>query len=215
MNTPEMMSSDSEPNTLDACEALLRSRHSVRRFRPAPIPDSLIRRLLDLAILAPSAHNAQPWRFAVATRHETRAQLARAMSADFARDMVSDGIPPDVVAQRVAWSKTTITNAPVVIVLCLSMVAMDVYPDPDRAAAERDLAVQSVALAGGHLLLAAHAAGLAGVWLCAPRFCPRTARQALDLPTGWEPQGLILLGYPEEEPRATSRESIEEVAIWR
>ena len=42
---------------------LLRWRRDVRRFRTDPIPELLIEELLDLACLAPSVGNAQPWRF--------------------------------------------------------------------------------------------------------------------------------------------------------
>ena len=38
-------------------------RRDVRRFRRDPVPDSLIETLLDIAQLAPSVGNAQPWRW--------------------------------------------------------------------------------------------------------------------------------------------------------
>ena len=43
----------------------LRSRRSIRRFRPEPIEDAVIERILTTATYAPSAHNRQPWRFCV------------------------------------------------------------------------------------------------------------------------------------------------------
>ncbi|MGC9397846.1 MAG: nitroreductase family protein [Anaerolineae bacterium] len=196
-------------------EQLLRTRHSVRRFRPDPVLRSLVRQLLELATLAPSAHNAQPWRFAVLTTPAVRRRLAQAMAADFRRDLEADGVPPARVDALVSASIQTIGDAPVVIVLSLSMANMDRYPDTRRQAAERDMAVQSVALAGGQLLLAAHAAGLGGVWLCAPRFCPETVRQTLTLPKTWEPQGLILLGHPDEPPPAEkARRPLSDVVRW-
>ena len=42
---------------------LLRWRRDVRRFRTDAIPETLVEELLDLACLAPSVGNAQPWRF--------------------------------------------------------------------------------------------------------------------------------------------------------
>ena len=67
---------------------------------------------------------------------------------------------------------------------------------PSRQQSEHWMGIQSVALAGGHLLLAAWAEGLGGVWMCAPLFAQAAASQALDLPGSWQPQALILLGYP-------------------
>jgi coenzyme F420-0:L-glutamate ligase/coenzyme F420-1:gamma-L-glutamate ligase len=74
------------------------------------------------------------------------------------------------------------------------------------------MGVQSVAMAGCTLLLAAHAVGLGGVWLCSPLFAPDQARSVLDLPDEWDPQGLILLGYPARMPEARPRQSVEKVA---
>jgi coenzyme F420-0:L-glutamate ligase / coenzyme F420-1:gamma-L-glutamate ligase len=76
------------------------------------------------------------------------------------------------------------------------------------------MAVQSVALAGGQLLLAAHAAGLGGVWMCAPLFAPQEVRQALELPADWEPQGILLLGFPEKVPPPRERRSLPEVVRY-
>jgi 5,6-dimethylbenzimidazole synthase len=42
---------------------LIAWRRDVRRFRPDPVPAELIDHLLDLAQLAPSVGNSQPWRF--------------------------------------------------------------------------------------------------------------------------------------------------------
>jgi len=44
---------------------LLKTRRSIRRFRPDHLPEDLARRLLETAIHAPSAHNLQPWRFVI------------------------------------------------------------------------------------------------------------------------------------------------------
>lgn len=46
---------------MDVSEAV-RKRQSVRAFKPDPVPGELVRRLLDLAALAPSGGNLQPWR---------------------------------------------------------------------------------------------------------------------------------------------------------
>src|SRR5687768_2063471 len=43
----------------------LRTRRSIRRFKPDPVPASVIEEILTTATYAPSAHNRQPWRFAV------------------------------------------------------------------------------------------------------------------------------------------------------
>lgn len=177
---------------------LLLARRSIRRYRPDPVPRALIDELLEAAIWAPSAHNRQPWRFAVLDGPQRKATLAQAMGAQLRADLTADHVPEDVIRQDVERSRARITQAPVVILLALSMVDMDVYSDAERRQHEWTMAVQSVAMAGQNLLLAAQARGLGACWRCAPLFCPEVVRATLVLPPDWQPQALITLGYPAE-----------------
>jgi nitroreductase len=77
------------------------------------------------------------------------------------------------------------------------------------------MAVQSVAMAGENLLLAASAEGWGACWMCAPLFAGDEARRALDLPQDWEPQGLVLLGEAAEAPAPRGRKSLTDVTLWR
>jgi coenzyme F420-0:L-glutamate ligase/coenzyme F420-1:gamma-L-glutamate ligase len=195
--------------------ALARDRHSVRRFRDTPVARNLLERIIGAALQAPSAHNRQPWRFLVLTQRADRELLAAAMSERLRRDRARDGDHSAAIEQDIARSWMRITGAPAVVVLCLTMDEMDQYPDSRRSEAEYQMAVQSTAMAGENILLAAHAEGLGGCWLCAPLFSGQEVRQAFNLPASWMPQGLILLGYPQDESRKRGRKSLEEVSRWR
>ena len=173
---------------------LIKSRRSIRRYRPEGIPQETISRLLTAAAWAPSAHNRQPWRFAVLTRPAGKIRLAMAMGERLRADRTADGDDPDDIERDVSRSYARLTGAPVLIVVCLSMADMDYYPDARRAHNERLMAVQSVAMAAQNLLLLAQAEGLAACWLCAPLFTPELVRDTLELPADWEAQGLITLG---------------------
>ena len=194
---------------------LMRLRRSVRRFRPAPIAEDRLRRVLEAARLAPSAHNRQPWRFVVLRQERERARLADAMAARLRSDRLADGADPASVEADVARSRRRLTEAPCAILVCLTLDPMDRYPDARRAGAEERMAVQSVAMAGENLLLAASAEGLGACWMCAPLFAPEEARRALELPGDWQPQGVVLLGDPAEEPGPKPRLNLEEVTLWR
>jgi coenzyme F420-0:L-glutamate ligase/coenzyme F420-1:gamma-L-glutamate ligase len=190
----------------------IRSRRSVRRFLPDPVPDEILQRIMETALWAPSAHNRQPWRFAVLAGAASRKCLTDAMGEDFRRDLLADGLPLEQVEAQVERSRQRIVEAPVAILLCLDSVEMDTYPDERRQEAEYQMVVQSVAMAGQNLLLAAHAEGLGAVWICAPLFAQDTARRALSLPETWQPQGLVLLGYIKAITSTRGRKSIAEVA---
>ncbi len=194
---------------------LMRRRRSVRRFRSTPLPEAQLRRVLEAARLAPSAHNRQPWRFVVLRDGAERERLAEAMAARLRADRLADGADPKDVEADAARSRTRLTQAPCAILVCLTLQAMDRYPDARRAAAEERMAVQSVAMAGENLLLAASAEGLGACWMCGPLFAPQEARRVLDLPDDWEPQGIVLLGEAAEDPNPRGRLSLEEVTRWR
>jgi len=177
----------------------IRNRRAIRRYEKRAIPRPLLDRLLEDAMWAPSAHNRQPWRFAVLTRQADIARLATAMGEKLRADRSADGDSPAAIERDVTRSYERLTGAPVIVLVCLSMVDMDSYPDSSRAQAERTMAVQSVAMAANNLWLLAHDAGLGACWLCAPLFVPELARTILSLPADWEPQGLLTLGWPAEK----------------
>jgi F420 biosynthesis protein FbiB-like protein len=193
----------------------LRSRRSIRRYTPEPLPHEQIERLLAAAVSAPSAHNRQPWRFAVVTRGDVKERLAASLGERLRADRLADGDPPEAVAHDAARSYARITGAPAAIAACLTMADMDLYPDQRRQAAERTMAVQSLAMAVQNLLLAAHAEGLGACWMCAPLFSPEVVCAALDLPAGWEPQALVTLGRPVGPGKERGRKRLNEVVLWR
>jgi F420 biosynthesis protein FbiB-like protein len=197
---------------------LIKTRRAIRRYQDQPVSREQISQLLELARWAPSAHNRQPWRFAVLTQSADKIRLAEAMGQRLRQDRTADNDPTEAIARDVTRSYARITGAPVVIVVCLSMVDMDKYPDPQRRRNEWVMAVQSVSMAAQNLWLAAHRAGLAMCWLCAPLFVPELVSQTLSLPTDWEPLGLMTLGYPADDDPAKEkikpRKSLDENVIW-
>ena len=127
---------------------LLRQRRSLRRYHADAVPDDYIEQILEAAIWAPSAHNRQPWRFAVIREEETKARLARAMGAKLRSDLSADNVPQRVIDADVDRSYQRISAAPLLILLCMSLRDMDVYGDGRRDAHERTMAQQSAAMAG-------------------------------------------------------------------
>lgn len=183
----------------------------MRRFKPDPVPDSVIQSVLSTATYAPSAHNRQPWRFCVVTDLSVKIDLAEAMAIDFERDLTRDGLSPEKIQAQLKRSYDRITSAPVAILLCLDMSEMDSYPDEKRQYAERMMAIQSVAAAGLQLLLAAHAEDLGGVWVCSPLFVQETIKKTLNLSTAWEPQAMFFVGYPTEIPEVREKKLVQDI----
>jgi F420 biosynthesis protein FbiB-like protein len=187
----------------------LRTRRSMRRFRPDPVPESVIEEILATATFAPSAHNRQPWRFVVVTQADVKTRLGQAVTGKMRADMQAEGASQTDIEKRAATSLRRMDEAPVVIVLCRDKtdVRVDTYE-------EALMGIQSTAAAGLQLLLAAHAEGLGGNWVCWALYAQEETRAALNLPESWEPQAFYFLGYPDEAPEAKDRKSVKEVAKW-
>ena len=191
--------------------AFLRSRRSIRSFKTDPVPPEILQRILETAICAPSAHNLQPWRFVVLTSATSKSRLAEAVVGKFRRDMIKDGLPAVEIEMRVKKSMRRAGEAPLIVVLCRDKKMIKPLTDDFNQQAEALMGVQSVAQAGLQLLLAAHAEGLGGTWICWPLFAPEETQWALGLTSDWEPQGMIFLGYPDETPEMSTRMPLQEV----
>jgi F420 biosynthesis protein FbiB-like protein len=181
-------------------------RRSVRRYANRPVPLDAIDQLLAAATRAPSAHNSQPWRFAVITTASVKARLADRMGERLRSDRLRANDRVEEIDRDVARSRERITSAPVVIVVCLSIKNDDQH--------ERLMAIQSVAASIQNLLLAAHEAGLGACWMAAPLYCPAVIRDVLQLPDDWEAQALITIGYPADEGRRRERVDFREITVW-
>lgn len=208
------MTKSSPPLPDTELAAHIGERRSVRRYRPCSISRDIVERLLTAAGSAPSAHNKQPWRFAVLDTFDGRHTLAQAMGHKLRRDRTADGDAFESIEADVARSYQRITQAPVAIVLCVDMRDMHHYSDQARNDAEYLMAVQSTAMAAQNLLLAARAEGLGACIMCAPLFCPEVVIESLQLPPEWRAQMLVTLGKPAAPGKERPRLSLDQITQW-
>lgn len=176
------------------CEELLRlisTRKSVKVPGDGDVSLQEIIRALEVAVTAPSAHNAQPWRFVVVKDPGVKLRLLKEMAKDWERDLRADGLSEDEIRMRIKDSMDRSMKASVLIVVCMTMEDMHRYPDERRMACERVMAIQSVAAAIENMLLAFHAMGISACWRSSALFAPDTVRSVLGLPKGFEPQAIV------------------------
>jgi coenzyme F420-0:L-glutamate ligase/coenzyme F420-1:gamma-L-glutamate ligase len=184
------------PTSTDDLHTFLRTRRSIRRFQSDPVADSVIERILTTATYAPSAHNLQPWRFVIVADASARSRLGQALTSAMRADMLSEGASESNIEQRTVNSLRRINEAPVIIVLCRDVTAVREHNREDEI-----MSIQSVANAATYLLLAVHAEGLGGNWICWPLYAQEETQSALELPEAWEPQGLFFVGWSDETPK--------------
>jgi nitroreductase len=158
---------------------LVASRASVRRFdADRPVSDEHLTAILEAARLAPSASNAQPWRFVIVRDPAVKARF------------VEEAFSGIYLASRRI-------GAPVYLALCGVHGAVDVA---SRAAGHSSYTLTDCGIAGEHAVLAAAELGLGTCWI--GMFDRRRARRLLGIPAGVELIALIALGWPAEPAHA-------------
>lgn len=156
---------------MDPYEMIL-SRRTIRRFRPQPIGQEILDRLVDAARLAPSAANRQPCEFIVVDEAGLVEQVFTLVR--WAGYIAPAGDPPE--GQR-----------PVAYVLVL--INRDKTPDP---------APHDAAAAVMNIIYAAQAHGIGSCWMQA--IDRRGLRHLLGVPEPCEIDSVVALGYPAESP---------------
>ncbi len=194
---------------------VVKSRRSIRKFKPEKLPREAICSLLDLARWSPSAHNTQPWRVVVVDKPELKARLAKEMGQVWISDLIRDGIEKNEAEKREKaknWDRITSSSA--VIMICLDRSVVYKHTDSRRRRVEYITAVQSVAAYTQTLLLAAQNHAVGACWACTPLFCSRRVRKVLELPKNLEPQAMVIMGFPDENPLPPSRKSLDEICAF-
>lgn len=204
-----------EKKTLEEREHILKfieSRRSSKFLETGEVQIEFVKRALKTAIHAPSAHNAQPWRVVVVTDRKIITRLLEEMAETWKRDLELDGYPDWKIDTLIRESMERTLRASLLIVVCLTMENMHVYPDDRRNRCEYLMAVQSVAAFIENLLLSLHALGLGACWRCGPLFAPDAVRKVLNIPDHVEPQAFIEVGFP-GGIRDSGRKPVEEIAF--
>ena len=205
------------------------SARAIRKFRPDPVSDEILARILDAGIRAPSGGNRQQWLFIVVKDREQRAKLAavyrkasKIVSAFYAlrprpahlgdaayRKMLSAG----------TYLYEHMDEAPVLLVPCIRPEDLE-YPAIAKTADPASLANQidrtkcaSIYPAVQNIILACRAFGLGTVITTNHLICENEVREVLQLPAEIQTHALMPIGYPQAGFGPVRRRPITEVAM--
>lgn len=163
---------------------LAEKRCSIRKFKPAPVPEEMLNEVLQAGSLAPTAKNLQPFHFIVVRKSEKLDELASAYPAPFFRE------------------------APVVVVICTEASkgwTRDRYDGKNYCDVDAAIAID-------HMTLAAADLDLGTCWIGA--FDPDKVTDVLGLPDGIEPIAMLPMGYPDEAGREKTRKPFDELVRY-
>ena len=188
---------------------LVKKRRSIRRFKPDPIPDEYLDKILGVARWAPSGFNMQPWEFVVVRKPELRKNIVKYINAYWAQ--VKNMEAARESWQGKPWQATGVldagmdfTTAPVFIILygdprTRAGLPMGVRYDSNRCSL---IFTSGLASAFLYMHLAATTLGLASQWVSAitTPFASVMTKHLLGIPAEMETFDMIALGYPALQP---------------
>jgi nitroreductase len=175
-------------------DEIIKNRRSARSYKAAPVEKEKIMQLLEAARLAPSACNAQPWKFVVV---ETPA---------LKNEVFKEGLNNLVVPNK--WA----ADAPVIIAVC-SQTKFFVHNIAEKIQ-DVDYHLIDLGIACEHLVLKAEELGLGTCYI--GWFRGKEIKKILKLPSSYKVECLITLGYAKDMPaNPAPRKAIEEIAEFK
>ena len=182
---------------------VVESRHSVRDFRPDPVPAEVLEKLTRAAQLAPSAMNSQPWRFYVTTG-EHRQQIGRVVAQTTVHlSEYMDVLGPERYEFAVKWY-SSLGDAPAIIVVTMQR-AEDDFTQLNR--------LISLGAAIENLLLAATDAGLGACNITFSFWVRDDLAATVGAGDDEEVVSVIALGYPSDMPVAAPEHDLDHAAM--
>jgi nitroreductase len=208
--------------TVELYEAM-RTLRAVRRLRPDPIPDDVLRRVLEAATWAPTGGNRQAWRVIVVKDPARKQRLGelykkiavpfiQSYSARFTALPEAERVKAEKMLRSGLYLAEHLGEVPVLCIFCF-------HPD---GLAVTDADLDRVSVVGGgsiypavqNLLLACRAEGLGCVLTTLLCKAEPEVRELLAIPQPWGTAAAVPIGYPQLRGHGPiSRRSVEEMAF--
>jgi len=170
---------------------VIKSRRSIRKFKPDPIPEEYLEEILECAILAPNARNQQKWHFTVIQNKEIIAK----MTSILRENLLKSGI--DFLVERAKDPNfNPFGGAPVVILITADKSARFVEFDCAAAAENIMIAAESLGL-GSHVMAMTEFIFMSDEG--------KNLKKELGVPEGYEHICTVALGYKDENPQPKPR----------
>jgi len=170
---------------MDVFEAI-NGRRSIREYKPDPVSEEIVDRLLEAVRWAPSWANTQCWEVVVIREPEIKAKLAEALSP-----------------RNPALS--SLGEAPVLLVFC-GIRNLSGFKRGEAITDKGDWFMFDIGLAVENLCLAAHSLGLGNVII--GNFDARKLEALLGVPENISVVAITPLGYPQKEVFAPRRKEL-------
>jgi len=191
------------------------TQRSMRRLKADPVPDAVIRQILDLTICAPSGGNRQGWSFVIVRDQAKRARLGELYREAWGELMKApyyagaSKAPPDSREGRMLASARHLSeHLGEVPVLVLACIALDPGARPTLTTGA------SIYPAVQNLMLAARGLGIGTCLTTIHKYRDAQVKELLGIPANVETAALIPMGYPLGKFGRPPRQPAAEVTHW-
>jgi nitroreductase len=193
-------------------------RRSIRKFKSDPVPDHLIRELLEAARLAPSGSNLQASRYVVIKSPAERLKLKECTPLPFvARAPVviaccidKGAMGTTMVRYKELMEAQAFVGTPLADDTTLIEASAKRRSSMDEATIKAYLTLNA-AIAMEHIVLRAVDLGLGSCWIM--MFDSAKTKSMLGLDDRYDVVALLPIGYPDQSPAARPRLTLEELVI--
>ena len=191
------------------------TQRAIRRVRPDPVDDAIVRKCIELALRAPTGSNGQNWEFVVVKDPRVKDQFGRryrqgwSIYGPIGRRVAAGDESMEKILRAVQWQVDHFSEIPVLVVPCLRGGTRLPYV-PSPFVAESSF-FGSIYPSVQNLLLAARAMGLGASLITMPLWSVTSARKILGLPLSVTPCCIVPLGWPRGRYGPTTRKPVQEV----
>ena len=185
---------------------LFKERRSIRQFKPDPIPDETIEKIIEAARWAPSGANSQPWDFIVLKDEGIRKKIAQFikdfLSIHYKLEHTREPSLQFPSASRPA-DKIGYEDAPVFIIICGDNRTKQAYPLYTHVEISDAILESSLANAFLYMQLAACTLGLGSQWVSVVRmwYVQCLIRDLLRIPEDFVIYDMFVVGYSASQPK--------------
>lgn len=193
----------------------IKKRRSIRSFQSKPLSKKVIKELIELANLAPTASNLENRRFFVIQDKKTKKKIFKAACKQ--SQILEAPIVIAVVTNIALCKEKDFLKKNEVWQMNLWGATVKKYKDNNKFMTNWKVwknlwPIQDADVAITTLLLAATAKGLATCWVGA--FDAEATRKILKLPKKFKVVALVCLGYQKKPPYPQKRKRAEELITW-
>jgi 5,6-dimethylbenzimidazole synthase len=193
MTAEKMTNHDAYPQTdIAAVYRAIAERRDIRHFRPGPLPEGLLKRLVAAAHLAPSVGYMQPWRFLHISDGGLREGILKLVDEERQRTAAA---LPSRQQEFLTLKVEGLRDCAEVLVVALTE-GREQHIFGRRTLPEMDMA--SAACAIQNMWLAARAEGIGLGWVSI--FDPHALASLLQMPEGAKPIAVLCIGHAKEFP---------------